>query len=270
MTHEQHEQDRKRELERLYHESYGHILDLALADRRLLAQDGEGIAQSVASHLDTYDGPIETESFRQWIEDAVSEAAQRIAFFYGLKKECRKSIRSCIWRALDKDVDLKDHTNTAYVIDQIESNVWVWVWHHLDDLLVPGTAKLLTRLVAQTKYQILSWRKGRLRDNDKFDREAKPDCFGTEPHQVVGRDLLYFDPTQDENEDGDDRPVHRPKGRHKQSPSDSLLAMKSGRPMLFCQSCKCLQIISPDPPSEHDSLKLRCGHERPAALAAVA
>lgn len=263
------EQDRKKELERLYHQHYGHILELALSDRRLLPQDGENIAQSVARHLDSYDGPIETESFKRWLEDGVNGAARRIGFFYNLQKECRNSVYAGIWTILAKNLDLKDHTSTAFVIEQIEASVWAWAWHHLEELMVPGSAKLTTRLHSQGRFHALTWRKSRLRDNDKFD-DSDIERFGNEPHQVVGRDLLYFDPTQDDDEDESDQSVPRPKGLPIPSPSDSLLAMKSGKPMLFCPQCNFLQAISPNPPSEPDSVKLRCGHERPAALAAVA
>jgi hypothetical protein len=273
-----HEQDRKKELERLYHESYGHILDLALADRRLLPQDGENIAHSVARHLESYDGPIEIESFKRWLEDSVNGAVQRIGSFYGLQKECRKNVRAGIWLVLAKNLDLKDHSNTAFLIEQIEANVWAWAWNHLDDLMKPGTAKLSTRMAARAKCETLTWRKSKLRENDRFD-DVDVHCFGDqrtfevsidEAGRITNGGKLYFDPGQDDNEDDSEQPVHRPKNRPIPSPSDSLLAMKSSKPKLLCPLCKCLQAISSDPPSEADSLKLRCGHERPAALSAVA
>jgi hypothetical protein len=263
------EQDRKKELERLYHQHYGHILELALADRRLLPQDGENIAQSVARHLGSYDGPIETESFKKWLEDGVNGAVQRIGFFYGLQKECRKRVRAGIWSVLGKNLDLKDHSSTAFILRQIENDTFVWAWNHLDSLMLPAEAQPSTRLYSQARFHALTWRKNRLRHKARFD-EIDPDLIGTEPFQAVGSDRQYFDPGHDDDEDADDRTVHRPKSLPIPSPSDSVLAMKSGKPMLFCPLCKCLQAISPNPASDPKSVALGCGHERPAALSAVA
>lgn len=256
------EQERKRALERLYHQHYGHILELALADRRLLPQDGENIAQSVARHLDSYDGQIEAESFKRWLEDAVSGAIEKLGFFYDLRKECRNSIRSAIWSILASNIDLLD-SSPAAVISHIESNVWVWCLHHLDDLKVVGSAKLSTRLASQARFQTLTWRKTRLRDNEKFD-DVDVERLGNEPHQVIGRDFLYFDPTQDDDEDGSDQPVRRPKGLPIRSPDST---MQSGHSRLWCPLCKCLQATSSDPSNE--PVTLWCGHKRPASLAAA-
>src|ERR1700681_2503513 len=121
MENEQNEQSQQ-EVERLYHQSYGHIIDLALADRRLLQQDAEHIAQSLAGHLQSYDGPLETESFQQWIGETVSGAVERLGFFYDLRKQCRNSVRAGIWSILAKNLDLKDHSCETFIVEQIEAD----------------------------------------------------------------------------------------------------------------------------------------------------
>jgi len=271
MTHEQTEQDRPKELERLYTQHYGFILDAALADRRLLPQDGENIAQILADHLQSYDGTLETEPFQQWILETVSGAVERLGFFYDLRKKCRNSVRAGIWSILLQNLDLKDHTSETYIMEQIEAATWAWALHHLDDLMVPGSAKLSTRLQAQARFQALTWRKSRLRDNGRFDRDVDVERFGDERSFRLGDNLLplYYDPGDDDDaEEG--QPKKQPKARPIPASSDSLLAMKSGRPRLLCPSCKSLQAISPDPASEPDAVRLLCGHERPAFLAASA
>lgn len=257
------EQDRQKQLERLYIQSYSYILDLALADKRLLPQDGERIAQSVAAHLDSYGGPLDTESFQQWIVETVSGAVERLGFFIELRERCRNSVRAGIWSILAKNLDLKDHTSTAFIMEQIEADTWAWAWHHLDGLMVPGTAKLSTRLQSQGRFQALTWRKSRLRDNERFDRDVDVYRFGNEPFQADDNLPTYFSP-DDDADDGE--PRHWPKRRPILPLSDSLLAMKSGRPRLLCQLCKSLQSIAPDPASEPDAVKLLCGHERPGVL----
>jgi hypothetical protein len=268
LTHEQNEQDRHLQLEKLFQRNYGNLRDLAAEDPRLLAPDADNILQGLAARLAQYDGDLDEASFLGWAADIISGAVQRIGFFYGLQRECRKTVRAAIWSVLGKNLDLKDHSSTAFILEQIEHDTFVWAWRNLDSLMSPAKAKPCTRLYSQGRFHALTWRRSRLRDNDKFD-EIDSRLIGTAPHEVFGRDYPYFD-THDDDEDDNERPVHRPKSLPIPSPRDSVLAMKSGRPSLLCPTCNVLQSISPEPPSKPDSVRLRCGHERPAALAAVA
>ncbi len=266
MTHEVTEQERQTTIETLFQRHYTDLRDLAAEDPRLLAPDADNILQGLAARLAQYDGQLDDESFLLWAADIIGGAVERIGFFYSLQRECRESIRVGIWMILSKNIDLIDNTNSSFVIRQIEQNTLQWAWDHLDDLMETGSAKLSTRLAAQAKFQTLTWRKSRLRDNDKF-HDADIERFGSEPFHVESG-VLYFDTSKSDDGDADEQ-VQRPKSRSKKPPSDSLMAMKSGKPRLFCPSCKFLQAISPDPASDQSAIRLWCGHERPAALSAA-
>src|SRR5258707_15443134 len=99
MTHEQSAptHNRQDEVEQLYAQNYGCILDATLTDRRLLPQDAERIAQGIAAHLESYGGPIDSESFKQWIAEIIRPAVARLSTFYQWMQEYKDSVRRGIW-----------------------------------------------------------------------------------------------------------------------------------------------------------------------------
>jgi hypothetical protein len=256
-------------VEILFSNNYGQIMDAALSDRRLLVADAERITQSVANHLCEYQGELNNEAFMEWATAAIGPAVHRLQFFYELHQECRKSVLSGIWSILGNNLDLKDHTDTAFILEQIENDTWAWALLHLDDLMVQGSAKLSTRLYAQGKFHALTWRKTRLRENERFD-DSDVYGFGDESgvrDEEDGKCPILYDPCEDV-EDGES--VCRSTALPTPSPSDSVISMRSGRPRLLCPSGCGLQPISPSPASEKDALKLWCGHERPVLLPVAA
>lgn len=270
------EQDRQKQLEQLYTQSYGYILDLALADKRLLPQDAERIAQSVAAHLDSYGGPCDSESFQQWIAEIIAPTAQRLSTFYQWMQRYRDSVRSGIWSVFGKNMDLSDHSNPSAIVERIEFDTWFWALQHMDDLLEPGSARVSTRLYAQGRLHALTWRKSRLRDLERYDdsdveRYGRFEIAGVDASGEITDDYTrFYDPGGHDDDEEDEPPRQQTKFLPIPAPSDSLLAMQSGRPRLLCPLCKSLQTISPDPASEQDAVKLLCGHQRQAFLVASA
>lgn len=272
------EQDRRKQLENLYTRSYGYILDLALTDKRLLPQDGERIAQSVAAHLDSYGGPLDSESFQKWIARIIAPAVERLSTFGQWMREYRDSVRSGIWSILGKNLDLRDHSNPSAIAERIEFDTWFWALQHMDDLLEPGSARLSTRLYAQGKLHALTWRKSRLRDLERFD-DSDVEHYGTSENTEVDecgnitRDAAYiYDPGGHEDDDEDEDEPPRPQTKFFPIPSlsDRILAMRSGIPKLLCPVCQSMQDISPELATTDETMRLVCGHKRPALLPKMA
>jgi hypothetical protein len=113
LTHEETEQERQTTIETLFQRHYTDLRDLAAEDHRLLAPDADNILQGLAARLSQYDGQLDDESFLLWAADIIGGAVERIGFFYGLQRECRKTVRAGIWSVLAKNLDLKDHSSTA-------------------------------------------------------------------------------------------------------------------------------------------------------------
>lgn len=260
---EQHGEQKQEHLQHLCKRYRDQIRCLASEDPSLMVYDGDRIVAIMESHLSDYDGQIEDAEFLAWAAEIIKLTIARFAFFYAIRKKYRKCILAGIWPILHKNWDLRDHEDLRFIAQQIEADTLWWVWQHLDDLMIPGTAKLSTRLQARGKIDAMTWRKTRLRENARFDYDFDVDGFGTCNFDGDDAEALYFDPCSAEESD---EPTRRPK-RHKiPSPSDSELAMKSGTPRLLCRSCKSLKSISPHPTHESNAVKLECGHERPACL----
>jgi phenylpyruvate tautomerase PptA (4-oxalocrotonate tautomerase family) len=261
-------------IEALFNHNYEALRDQALSSGRLLAPDADNLLEALAKCLTEYTCEPEQKAFLAWASEAVTAAAAKLEFFYGLHHECRKSVRNGIWRVLAQNLDLADHSDVSVVLDQIEADTWAWAVEHLDDLMVKGTAKLTTRLFAQGRFHALTWRKNRIRENERFD-DADVERFGSDDSSLCpggGEDgplPLFFDPGGDEGDE--DEQVRRPIGRPAiPAPSDSVIAMKSGRPRMLCPAGCGVQAISPIPATHQNVLKLWCGHERPILLPAAA
>jgi hypothetical protein len=267
MENEQNDQHRKQQqeqLQNLWKRHHDQIRRLASEDPSLMVYDSDRIVAILASRLSDYDGQIEDAEFLAWAAEIIKLTIARFAFFYAIHKKYRRSILAGIWPILHKNWDLRDHRDTRFIARQIEADTLWWIWQHLDDLMIPGTAKLSTRLQARGKIDAMTWRKTRLRENARFDYDFDVDGFGTCNFDVDEAETpLYFDPFT--SEEGDE-PTRRPKSHEIPSPSDWELAMKSGVPRLLCRSCKSLKSISPHSTRGNSAVELECGHERPACL----
>ena len=260
------------EAEQLYFRNRGIVCDNILNNSGLYVMDGEYIANSVAKRLDEYGGPCDDEAFIAWANEIARPDVERRIFFDQLRRNHRGAVRAGIWTILHANLNLRDNDSIPKIMREIESDTWVWVWQHIDDLVVPGTASLATRLRAAARFQAMTWRQTRLRANAKFDECAVKglgDSDGAVSISATGEistdRITIFDPGHDGDlEDGE--VLDRPTAIRPPQPSDSLIAMKSGAPKLFCPLCKTVQAIVPDAVSQQNAVRLWCGHERPAIL----
>jgi hypothetical protein len=249
------------EVEKLYQKHYSTLLGAALNHPgRLMAQDAERIMDALAKCLVEFDGGPSDESFITWATEAIQSAADRMTFFYELHRKYQKSVFAGVWSILSANQDLADES-LGYVAKVIAADTWSWALQHLDDLSVPGTARLSTRLYAQGKLHARTWRKSRLRDLEDFG-DCDVEAIGSIPGDGSGK--LFFDPGR--HEDDPDEGIRRlPRSRPIPSPRNSVLAMKSNPPRLWCPTCKSLHAILPVPASE-GQMTLYCGHVRPEQL----
>jgi hypothetical protein len=178
--------DRQQQLNDLYTSNFGFIIDAASADTRLLTADAHHISEAVARHLGSYDGPIQDDAFQAWAADIINPAVERFGFFYDLMNQYEGSIFAGVWEVLGRARDLAD-ADPVYVARTLAADTWAWVFEHVDDLMIPGTAKLATRLYARARITALAWRTDRLRHRERF---ADIDVFN------VGKDeggQMYFE-----------------------------------------------------------------------------
>ncbi len=261
-------------VEKLYKEHYSNLRDLALSSGQLSSQDADRILEGLGKRLGEYQD--DGKQFFQWASEIVAFAAERFRFFYSLRKKYRKSVLKGIWSVLNKNRDL-GFSDPTVISQGIESDVWAWVFDHLSDLQVPGTATLSTRLHAQGRFHAMTWRQTSLRFKDRFDG-ADVKGFGEQDGEVSVDDFGRIVATErqwcfDPGHDGDlesGEVLERPQPRPIPSPSNSLVSMKSGAPKLLCPRCKSLQSISPAKADDPSAMRLGCGHERPACLASGA
>jgi len=264
-------------LNELYFRNYSHLLDLASEDRRLLAPDAENVTRGVARHLPDYTGELSDQAFQAWAAAIIKPAAERLEFFYALRKQYRRSVLAGVWSVLKNNKDLSDHDDPGRTACAIADDVWLWVFQNIEVLLVPGTATLGTRLQAKAKFAALTWRKSRLRERDKHvgidaaQVGAQDFCTieGTDADAAgidIGDRTLYVEPDYEELEDDDN-----PRGaiHQKVRIGDGGPGGQSGTPRVLCPKCQTLQPVSPD--SVHGSeMTLMCGHSRPAAMQVTA
>jgi len=143
---------KERELRNLYFASFGFITDAALDDKRLTQEDAKFITDGVAQHLSRYDGALTEDGFERWVLDIIKPAVA----FYGLKRECGPYVRAAIRRKLGYSDQFDDYRAVA---EELESEVWIWALLHLEELAIPGTASLRTRLYKRAQWMVRAYLK---------------------------------------------------------------------------------------------------------------
>jgi hypothetical protein len=176
LTHEQNQQDRQLQLERLFHRNYSDLIDLASEDRRLLVADADNIVQALAARLAEYDGDPEDEPFLTWAGSVIRPTVSRISKFYQLLEEHSGAIRGGIWAALPRSNRFDDNSALA---QEAAQEVAMLVLTNLDDLLEPGPAKLSVRLFALARRHTLDYytKKARRRLNAVQRRLSQGSSF---------------------------------------------------------------------------------------------
>jgi hypothetical protein len=249
------------DVEQLYRTNYESLRDLALSSGRLLAPDADNLVAAIASRLSEYDGPTDQEHFAAWASEIVIAAAAKMESFYDLYKQYRKSVLAGVWYILNKNRDLAEHDNPGRTARYIAADVWLWVFAHLDDLAIPGTAKLSVRLQAQAKYHALTWRKTRLRQRAK-EADIDVSLLGKCDYEHDDEIRLWLEPDYEGGEE------ERPSGLvvRRSIPFSGEDSEKSGMPKLLCpQGCGLQATILT---SGTDGIVLVCGHSRPSFLPA--
>lgn len=271
--------------EALYFRNQGEIRDAILIGTGLWVGDADSILeQHVVPLLPEFNGPPDDDAFIAWAIEVTKPEVEKYKFFYHLQKQYRKSVLAGVWSILRKNRDLADHDNPGTTAREIAEAVWVWVFQNLELLMVPGTAKLSTRLQAQGKFAALTWRKTRLRerqrdsgvdverigtkDGDYVLDEEDISCEESPPYEVSdGPDSLYcLEPSYREDES---EPAPRQSLRRPIHINDKPSA-KSGTPKVLCPHCHILQLVLPDSATDSDELTLQCGHVRTRQLLVAA
>ncbi len=252
----------------LYFENIGAIQNAILtANPDLFIGDGEGIVEKLEHRLHEYDGPNDDEGFLGWAVEATKADVEKFKFFYDLYREHRKSVLSGIWSVLRSCRDLTDHRQPGQTAREIAAFAWNWIFDHLDELAVPGTASMDTRLHAAARFIALTWRKSRLRWLARFPMGVEH--LGRENTVEVdeggnisdGGGPLFMEP--DYEEDGDENP-RQPPLRQVIRPCHEPSEVRGEARALCPKGCG-LQSVRPDSKTE---LILACGHHRPRALPA--
>lgn len=150
--------ERAREVDALYTRNYGALLDTALSDTRILVADGERIAESIKSHLQHYDGPLDDVLFQAWAGGLVKTAAERVALFYQMLEENDWAIRAGIRSALGVGTRRPNQfDDNKAVAEELFIEVAYLIFERVDDFLKPGTAKLSTCLFALARRHTLDY-----------------------------------------------------------------------------------------------------------------
>jgi hypothetical protein len=155
--------ERIKAVEQLFFNLWGRLIEPTLSrDSRLTAADGYEIVGGLARHLASYDGPLEDEPFQSWAAETVTLPIAFAVF----RREHSKAVLKGVWSVLRNCADLGFEPSTD--IPSLENQTWFKVWENLEDWLIPGKAKVSTRLYAMARDQARGWRTNRLRERKKW------------------------------------------------------------------------------------------------------
>jgi hypothetical protein len=153
------------EVEELYFRNYGRLLDAVLTDRRLFLGDAQHIAESIVKFLPTYDRELNDEAFLDWFIEVTAEALDKLKWFYQLHEECKRLIYKALWMSVGRHNEIDDHIAAeelpivSQTVQDLAQELWLWVIENYEKLIIPGSAKLSTRLFARARIIAAAWRK---------------------------------------------------------------------------------------------------------------
>lgn len=153
--------ERARAVEKLYFSVWGIVREAALTNPHITETDAHQIVTAVVNQLPTYAGPIDEAAFLDWTSEIIKPAIA----FAAIRRQCEPYVRGAIRKVLALCADLGVNHGTE---DEIASETWVWALRRLDDLLIPGTAKISTRLFARARLDALAWRQRQIRAKNRF------------------------------------------------------------------------------------------------------
>jgi hypothetical protein len=164
--------ERIRAVEQLFSRNYGSLTDAALAGKHVTATEGSDVTARIAENLHHYHGPIDDAPFLRW----AYEVAQPVLSFLEIQHQCERYVFAAIYKVL-KNCDGLGVNHRSYdysgrivqygTVDEIASDVWIWTLEHLDELSVPGKAKLTTRMSERAMWTARAWKTKQIRQRDK-------------------------------------------------------------------------------------------------------
>jgi hypothetical protein len=111
----------------------------------------------LAGLLPTYCGPNTDTDLLAWAE--AQERTDPGIFLLCLHADCKPFVRSAIWKTIKHVEEPSRYDDDPELVQELVQDVWVWAIENLDELMIPGTAKLTTRLYEAAYYIALAWRK---------------------------------------------------------------------------------------------------------------
>lgn len=139
----------------LFARNYGYLLDVALESRQLLNADAELLIAKLIYYFSEFAGDSD-EQFCEWAEGILQPAAERFGFFYTLLAAHEKIIHAAIWAVLGQNNQANHFDDDAALESEIFQDVCLKVMAKIDGLMLPGKAKLSTRIYELAKWEARS------------------------------------------------------------------------------------------------------------------
>jgi len=167
--------------EQLYNANHNEMEELCHESRLLFQGDVDNLLEGIAGKLNQFTGTT-NQDFMAWASTILQPAVGRLKELYTFRRLYEKSVLAGVWSILRGCLDLADHDDPRHTAQQLANEVWPWIFQNMDALLVPGTAKLSTRLQERARYMAWAWKTSRLRAKRRFVDIAdldKPSRFQT-------------------------------------------------------------------------------------------
>lgn len=145
--------DRLLTVEQLYIRNLSFIEEMAHSDPRITPDEVKHLSEGIAKHLPNYTGRITDPAFQAW----VAEIILPVVGFYAIKHLCAPFVRKAIWRGLGHAGAPSLYDDYPEVLRELEQEVWLWVFLHLDSLTKPGKAKVTSRLYKRAEIMTKAW-----------------------------------------------------------------------------------------------------------------
>jgi hypothetical protein len=151
----EHAAERKLAIEELYVQNYPFIQELAFSDPHMTLEGEQQITEGIAKYLADYDGKLTHAEFRLWLAEIIAP----VVGFHAIKRVSEPFVRSAIWRTLGHSSEPNRLDDYSELVRELEQEVWLWTYLHLDELTKPGTAKITTRLYERAVVMTRAWLK---------------------------------------------------------------------------------------------------------------
>ena len=147
--------DRHCAVEQLYIHNLGFIQELIHSDPRITLDEQNRILEGLAAFLPEYAGRLTEASFQAWL----IEILVPLVGFYGIMRVSRPYALKAIWEGLGHSLEPSKYDDYPETVRELEQELWMWVFLHVEDLKKPGTARLTTRVYERAKIMTRAWMK---------------------------------------------------------------------------------------------------------------